>query len=287
MKASGYDIVFIQREAFMTGTTIFEKLFSKSKAKVIFDFDDAIWHQDVSEANKKFAWLKKPEKTADIIALSDLIFAGNSYLAAYAEQFNKKIKIVPTTIDTDEYSASEKKADSETVCIGWSGSITTIKHFEFALPFLTALKNKYGNRISIKLIGDKSYTNTSLNIKGLGWNKRDEISELSTFDIGIMPLPHDDWARGKCGLKGLQYMALKIPAIMSPVGVNEEIIVDGVNGFLADKNEQWIEKISLLIENPELRKQIGNAARQTVLDKYSVISQQENYLRYFDELTNK
>ena len=159
IKANRYDIIFIQREAFMTGTVLFEKLLSRSKAKVIFDFDDAIWHQDVSEANKRFAWLKKPEKTADIIALSDMVFAGNNYLAGYAAMYNKNIRILPTTIDTEEYKPQLKSKQDGPVCIGWSGSITTIKHFEYAIPFLTDLKKKYGERIAIKVIGDKTYRN--------------------------------------------------------------------------------------------------------------------------------
>jgi len=285
LKASSYDIIFIQREAFMTGTTFFEKQFAKSNAKVIFDFDDAIWHQDVSEANKKLAWLKRPGKTADIIGMSDMIFAGNNFLADYARQYNSNVRIVPTTIDTDEYRPIGKKRLGAPVCIGWSGSITTIKHFEYAVPFLTELKSRFGERITIKVIGDKSYTNESLGVKGLGWNKADEISELSTMDIGIMPLPDDEWSRGKCALKGLQYMALEIPAIMSPVGVNEEIIRDGVNGYLAVKKEEWVSKIASLVEDAGLRERIGKAARETVTGQYAVISQQENYLKYFRELT--
>ncbi len=287
LKANRYDIIFIQREAFMTGTVLFEKLLSRSGAKVIFDFDDAIWHQDVSEANKKFAWLKKPEKTAGIIALADMVFAGNAYLAEYAARYNHNIRIVPTTIDTEEYKPAPVPKKEAAVCIGWSGSITTIKHFEYALPFLTDLRKKYGERISIKVIGDKTYRNTDLGIQGLAWNKTDEIRELSSMDIGIMPLPDDEWSKGKCGLKGLQYMALEIPALMSPVGVNEEIIADSVNGFLAVDREEWVGKISALVEDPELRSRIGKAARQTVLDKYSVLSQQGNYIRYFDELTGR
>jgi glycosyltransferase involved in cell wall biosynthesis len=287
LKASSYDIIFIQREAFMTGTTFFEKQFARSKAKVIFDFDDAIWHQDVSEANKKFAWLKKPEKTGDIIALADMIFAGNSYLAGFAARFNSNIRIVPTTIDTVEYKPLSEPRNNGKICIGWSGSLTTIKHFEFAIPFLMELKKKYGEKISIKVIGDKTYSNESLGIKGLAWNRQDEIRELCSMDIGIMPLPNDDWAKGKCGLKGLQYMALEIPAVMSPVGVNEEIIRDGINGFLAGEKEEWVAKISALIDDADLRKKTGKAARQTVIGNFSVTSQQDNYVRYFDELTQR
>ena len=273
-----YDIIFIFREALMTRSVFFEKQFRKSKAKLVFDFDDAIWHFDISEANKKFGWLKDPGKTAKIISMCDLIIAGNKYLADYAKHHNDNVVIVPTTIDTNEYVKVKFDKPETKICIGWSGSITTIKHFEYALPFLKELKKKYGEKIYIKVIGDSTYENKELGIKGIAWNKENEIEELSTFDIGIMPLPDDEWAKGKCGLKGLQYMALEIPCVMSPVGVNSEIISDGVNGYLANNNNEWVEKISLLIENQELRKQIGTEARKTVEQKYSVNSQKEKYL---------
>lgn len=283
LNANQYDIIFIQREAFMTGSVFFEKRFSQSKAKVVFDFDDAIWHHDVSDGNKNFSFLKNPSKTAKIIAMSDLIFAGNQYLSDYASQFNKNIVIVPTTIDTDDYVRLEKNVN-EKIIIGWSGSITTIKHFEYALPFLKIIKDKYGDRIEIKVIGDGNYENKELNIQGLPWIKQDELKELSSFDIGIMPLPDDEWTKGKCGLKGLQYMALEIPTIMSAVGVNTDIIQDGENGFLATETDEWVAKIERLINDAALRKSIGVKARQTVVDKYSVKSQRQNYIRYFNQI---
>ncbi|MDQ3190363.1 MAG: glycosyltransferase, partial [Bacteroidota bacterium] len=116
------------------------------------------------------------------------------------------------------------------------------------------------------------------------WNKETEIEDLSKIDIGIMPLPDDMWAKGKCGFKGLQYMALEIPSIMSPVGVNNEIIEDGVNGFLAKTEEEWFEKLSLLIESPAIRKRLGKAGRQTVEQRYSVKSQKERYLEVFEKV---
>ena len=282
LNASSYDVIYIQREAFLTGTTFFEKRFSKSSAKVIYDFDDSIWISNVSDANKKWNWLKNPNKTKEIIEVSDLIFAGNQYLADYAKQVNDNIVIVPTTIDTEEYKKIEQQNDK--ICLGWSGSITTIQHFEYALPFLKELKLKYGDQIEIKVIGDKNYVNEELGIKGIGWNKEDEIKELSSFDIGIMPLPNDEWSSGECGLKGLQYMALSIPTVMSPVGVNNEIIKDGENGVLADTKEEWVERISLLIDSRELREKMGAAARKTVVEKYSTESQKEVYLNSFNSL---
>ncbi len=278
-----YDIIFVHREAFMTGTTIFEHLYKRTKAKLIFDFDDSIWIHNVSDANKKLSWLKSPEKTGKIIAIADLVFAGNQYLADYAGKFNKNVVIIPTTIDTNEYKNLHLNSHSA-VCIGWSGSMTTIKHFEYAIPFLVEIKKKYGSRVFFKVIGDAGYKNEELDIIGIGWKKEDEIKELSTIDIGIMPLPHDEWAKGKCGLKGLQYMALEIPTIMSPIGVNVEIIKDGINGFLAETIEEWIAKLSSLIESAELRNQIGRSGRKTVEENYSVASQEKKYLKYFDDI---
>lgn len=278
-----YDIVFIFREALLTGSIRFEKAFAKTKAKLVFDFDDAIWHLDVSDANKKLSFLKNPQKTGDIIALCHRVFAGNAYLANYAKQFNNSVTIIPTTIDTSEYRRIAQPP-RDYITIGWSGSITTIKHFEYALPFLRILKKKYGDKIRIHVIGDGNYVNEELGIKGIAWNRADEIAELSKIDIGIMPLPDDEWANGKCGLKGLQYMALEIPTLMSPVGVNTEIIQDGVNGYLATATDEWVAKIEMLLASEELRKRIGAAARETVLRSYSVEALKETYVKEFREL---
>lgn len=284
VKARNYDIVFIQREAFMTGSVYFEKRFKKSGAKMVFDFDDSIWLPNVSEANKTFAFLKNAEKTSELIAMSDLIFAGNEYLADYARQYNKNVAIVPTTIDTNDYKPEKGPRDPNIVTIGWSGSITTIQHFKYAIPFLEKIKDKYGDRVRIKVIGDGNYVNERLGIKGIAWTKERELIELNSFDIGIMPLPDDLWAKGKCGLKGLQYMALEIPTIMSPVGVNSDIIKDGVNGFLASADNEWVARTSLLIEDAELRSKVGKAGRQTVIDHYSIEAQKANYHTLLSQL---
>lgn len=278
------DIVFVQREAFMTGSAFFEKQFAKSKAKLVFDFDDSIWLLDTSEANRKWEWLKSAKKTGEIIRISDLVFAGNSYLANYASQFNPAVKVIPTTIDTDIFKRKTEYQNKERICIGWSGSHTTIKHFEKAVPFLKKIKEKYGNKVFFKVMGDELYSNKDLNIKGIPWTNKTETEILESFDIGIMPLPDDQWAKGKCGLKGLSYMAFELPTIMSKVGVNTEIINDGTNGFLAATEEEWIHKLSQLIDSFELRKQLGVQGRKTVEEKYSVSSQKNKYLEYFNEL---
>jgi len=134
------------------------------------------------------------------------------------------------------------------------------------------------------VIGDGRYRQPELGIQGVDWAAATEVRDLSEFDIGVMPLPDDEWARGKCGLKGLQYMALEIPTVMSPVGVNTEIIEDGRNGFLAAREDEWVEKLANLIESAGLRRELGQAARRTVEERYSVHSQRDRYVALLGRL---
>jgi glycosyltransferase involved in cell wall biosynthesis len=284
-RIKSFDIIFIHREACFIGPAFFEWLYSRFNKKIIFDFDDAIWLHDVSDANEKLGWLKHPSKTAHIIAYSAHVIAGNSYLASYARKFNPNVTVIPTTIDTEYHKPIAVQKSKETITIGWTGTITTGKHFEMLVPVLKKLKNKYEGKVRILLISNKAPVLDDLEIDFIPWKKETEIEDLCKIDIGIMPLPDDMWAKGKCGFKGLQYMSLEIPTIMSPVGVNTEIIEDGNNGFLASTEEEWIEKLSLLIENPELRVKIGKAGRQTVIERYSVESQKERYLEVFKSIT--
>jgi glycosyltransferase involved in cell wall biosynthesis len=286
-KADSFDIIFIYREALMLGSTYFERKLKKRKKKLIFDFDDAIWLNDVSEGNKYLGWLKNPLKTDKLIKLSDLVFAGNKFLAAYARQFNENVIVIPTTLNIEIFKPGIENFKKEAICIGWTGSSTTLKHFKLLIPCLKKIKEKYGNKVFFKIISDVPYISQEIDLVFCKWNLSAEIEDLSEIDIGIMPLPDDEWAKGKCGFKGLQYMSLEIPTIMSPVGVNTEIISDGINGFLAGNDEEWIDKLSLLVESPELREKLGKEGRKTVIDKYSFQAQKQNYLKYFNELLDK
>jgi len=280
-----HDIVFVQREAFMLGTAFFEKRFSK-KAKLVFDLDDSIWLQQTGEIkskNKLFYFLKNPAKTKEIVQHAHLILAGNEYIANFAAQFNNTIEIIPTTIDTDIYKPLVKLEQPE-ICIGWSGSFSTIIHFQHVLPALLELKEKYQDKIYFKVIGDGTFTDKLLNIQGIPWNAKTELENLSEIDIGLMPLPDDEWTKGKCALKALQYMALGIPCVVSPVGVNTTVISDGVNGYLAENTKEWVDKLSLLIDNYQLRQKLGSEGLQTVQKYYSVKSIQNKFVHTLLEL---
>ncbi len=283
--ASGYDIVFLYRDAHILGTTFFEKRLKKKPCKLILDFDDSIWLNDVSQGNQNLGFLKRPSKVKKIISYCDLVITGNNYLADFAKKYNSSVAVMPTTLNTDYFKPAEKKINSK-LCIGWTGSSTTLKHFSLAVPVLQKLKEKYNNRICFKVISDVPYEGHLDSLENIRWNKNTEVDDLRKIDIGIMPLPDDNWARGKCGFKGLQYMSLAIPAVMSPVGVNTEIVKDGENGFLADSESEWIEKLSMLIESPDFRKKLGASGRKTVEEKYSYNSKKDFYLSLFNKLTN-
>ena len=279
----GYEIIFISREGLMTRSTWFERAFRRGSAKIIYDFDDSVWLSNVSEANRRWGWVKDASKTSKLIALADLVFAGNNYLAEYARKFNGRVQVVATTIDTEEYLPRTVRPEGPVV-IGWSGSITTIQHFRYAVPALRRLKAKFGDRIAFRVVGDGNFHHEELGITGLPWRKESELNDLRAMDIGIMPLPDDEWARGKCGLKGLQYMALGIPTLLSPVGVNTEIISHGINGFLPRTEDEWVEQIARLVEDADLRARLGAEARRTVEERYSVKAWQGTYLKHFNSL---
>lgn len=282
-RAKNFDVIFIQREALLLGSSYFEKQFYK-KNKVIFDFDDSIWLLDTSPENKKFEFLKNPNKTKINIAHAHRVITGNSFLANYAKQFNQNTFIIPTTIDSDFHIPKPELRNKEKIVIGWSGSISTIKHFEIAIPALKEIQNKYPNQIEIHVVGQGSYSHPEINVISKNWSATTEVDDLNSFDIGIMPLPNDEWVKGKCGLKGLSYMACGVATIMSHVGVNSEIIEHGKNGFLAESQQEWVNYLSRLIENPDLRRIMGNAGRETVVKNYSVNANKVKYLEVLKSL---
>ena len=285
-RADDFDLVFVHREALMTRGRWFERALSRMTAKVIFDFDDAIWmhgESAVSAANRAFAWVKDPDRTAESIALADLVFAGNGFLADYARARNPAVRVVPTTIDTDRFrTRRDRDADADgPVCIGWSGSPTTTPHLATVEDALVRVKERFGDRVRFRMIGDASWSSDRLGVRGEPWTLESELAGVDDLDIGIMPLPDDEWVKGKCGFKALLYMSLEIPAVVTPVGVNPEIVQDGENGLHAGTTDDWVEALSRLVEDAELRRRLGRAGRRTVETRYSVSAWRDVYLESF------
>jgi glycosyltransferase involved in cell wall biosynthesis len=263
------DVIFIHREAAHIGPPIFEWLITKVlRKKYIYDFDDAIWLPNYSEGNAKFHRLKAYWKVKFCIKWAHKVTAGNDFLAQYALKYNRNTIVLPTTIDTENYHNKMGNQNSNILVIGWTGTHTTMHYLDDIIPVLQELEQEFSFEFHVISNEKPNYDLNSL--KYIPWNKETEIDDLSAFSIGIMPLKDTIWAKGKCGFKGLQYMALQIPTIMSPVGVNESIISDGQNGFLAKDLAEWKTKISILLQDSSLRNSIGKAGRKTVIEKFSV-----------------
>lgn len=265
-----YDAVYVFREAALLGPPIFERWLQRAGLPMIFDFDDAIFVSYVSPSNGYLSYLKFPTKTRTICRLATHVMAGNPYLADYALQVNDQVTIVPTTIDTEKYTL-EPKPQSDIAIIGWSGSYSTVQHLDTLRGALQRLARQ--ERFKLRVIGTSQYELEGVDVEAIQWRSETEIADLRPLDIGIMPLPDDQWSRGKCGLKALQYMALGIPTICSPVGVNTKIIQNDENGFLANTEDEWIEKLTRLLKSAELRERLGLAGRATVEAEYSATSQ--------------
>lgn len=278
-----YDLVFIHREVAPIGPPFLEWLLVKLlRKKVIYDFDDAIWLPNYSEANTKFQKLKYYTKVNGIMKWASKISAGNQYLVDYASQFNLNTIINPTTIDTENYHNPVlfPVVENSKPVIGWTGTHTTAKYLEFLAPILEKLANDFD--FDFCVISNEEPNFKLANLKFVKWKKETEIQDLLRFTVGVMPLTDDQWAKGKCGFKALQYMSLGVPAIASPVGVNNEIIDHGKNGFLCTTENQWYEALYYLLDNPEETKKMHENARKKIIDKYSVASNKQNFLDLFN-----
>jgi UDP-glucose 4-epimerase len=268
LRAAGrYDAALVFREATPIGYPWVERLLPVLGLPFAFDFDDAIYLTNASEANSAIARLKFARKTAIIARHARLVTVGNEDLAGWAAQHAREVRVIPTTIDLSLYHRRDARRDPHRpVCVGWSGSITTAPYLRQIAPVLRELQARH--RIRIRVVGDPNFKIPGAEVEALPWREATEVVDLSEIDIGVMPLPDDEWARGKCGLKALQYMALGIPTVMSPVGVNCHI-AQGGSARLAQTPEQWTATLTALIGDPGLREALGAAGRARVEREYS------------------
>lgn len=270
-RAKDYDLVYIMREAALLGPPLFEKLIHQQRVPIVFDFDDAVFVSYRSPSNGYLSYLKFASKTKTICRIASHVMAGNPYLADYARQVNDRVTVIPTTIDTEKYLVPQPKESSGPPVIGWTGSYSTVQHLDTLRSALKKLAER--ESFQLRVIGTPSYQCPPIDVEATPWRADTELQDLSAIDIGVMPLPDDKWSKGKCGLKALQFMALGIPTICSPVGVNTDIIQDDQNGFLASTEDEWVDKLTRLLRSRELRQRLGQAGRATVEQKYSAIIQ--------------
>lgn len=275
-----YDYIFIHREATPIGPAFFEYFASRwLKKKIIYDFDDAIWIPNYSEANSFFSFLKGYSNVRHICRYAWKVSCGNEFLCDFARQFNRSVVYNPTTIDTDNYHNRIKDQSANSFVIGWTGSHSTIRYISEIIPVLQELENKYN--FTFRVISDLRPEFKLKSLEYVKWKKDSEIDDLLGFSVGIMPLVDDKWANGKCGFKALQYMSLGIPALVSPVGANTRIVDHKVNGYICNTSEDWKNALEELLQNRALLLEMSNQTRKKIIDHYSVKSNSRNFINLF------
>jgi glycosyltransferase involved in cell wall biosynthesis len=260
--------VFLHRAACLAGPPVLEGWLKRRGTRIVYDFDDAIYLLHSSAENKRLAWLKQPGKTAAICRLSRHVVVGNSHLAAWARGHSKTVTVIPTTIDTDAYTPLVAVRKSPRVVVGWTGSSTSQTHLEAFASFLKALTSD--REIELRVISPRKPALPGIPCTWRPWSPMSEVMEIGQLDIGIMPLPEEEWVLGKCALKALQYMSMGIPTVASAVGANRDVIQHGVNGFLVSSDADWLESIRALVRDPGLRARLGREGRRTVEERFSM-----------------
>jgi glycosyltransferase involved in cell wall biosynthesis len=275
-----YDYVYIHREATPVGPPIFEWIFARLlRKKVVYDFDDAIWVPTMSEHNRKFRFARSFSKIGRICRWAWLVTVGNKFLAQYASQFNKNVKVIPTVVNTETVHGTLQDHDTGKPQVGWTGSFTTLPYLDMVIPVLKRLQERYD--FTFVVIADRDPKPDLKNYLFVPWSSKTETEDLLRFHIGLMPLTDTEISRGKCGFKAIQYMALGIPPVVSPVGVNTEIVQHRVNGFVCGTESEWEDALAGLLNDVALRKQIGREARKKIEDHYSIHSTKDLFLANF------
>ncbi len=279
-----YEYVFIYREAAPIGPPVFEWIIAKiCKKKIIYDFDDAIWVRMSSSANPWSAAVKCTWKVKHICKYSSTVSAGNSFLAAYAIKYTKDVRVIPTVVDTERVHNKLKNQDDKPLTVGWTGTFTNFYNLESLSNIVSTLKKKYD--FEYLIISDKNPQLTGVDYVYKRWNFTTEIEDLLCMNIGIMPLRNTEVELGKCGFKAIQYMSLGIPAVVSPVGANCDVVKDGNNGFWASSHEDWYNKLEQVIIHRGLRVKLGIAAQSFIKENYSVQATAGSFLNLFSFTT--
>jgi glycosyltransferase involved in cell wall biosynthesis len=259
-----YDLLWIEKELLPYIPAWLESILTPNIPYVV-DYDDAQFHgYDTGSNLKKFFLAQKIDK---VMANAALVVAGNQYIAARAGTAGaKRIEVIPTVIDLDRYSSKSFTTNDQPFNIGWIGAPNNNRYLKSIQSVFENLAQKYNSRVTLVGSGNIALGNIDLTVKD--WFENSEVEDIKAFDVGIMPLHNTPWERGKCGIKLIQYMACGLPVVGTPIGVNQEIIQHGVNGFCADTLDEWTTYLSRLAEDPQLRSVMGTKGRLMVESSY-------------------
>ena len=266
---SSYDAVVLQKR--LLKLPDFMILRSRAK-RLIFDFDDAIYFKNASPSEKLADYNSFTRKRlfGRTIRNSDLVIAANSVLAAAAEPLcgKEKIRIIPSTVDTSSIAAKTNYSLSSPPVIGWTGTKSTLRYLEFIAPALR--KTAFIHDFVLRIIADKEIQIPGVKTEFVKWELEDQYERIRSFDIGIMPLSADPFSEGKAAYKLIQYMACGVPSVCSSVGMNAEAADNGKCAIAASSCEEFSDGLCKILEDESLRKKLGNNARKSVEEKYSI-----------------
>ncbi len=285
LRCERYDLLFIHRELFPLGVSagmaLLDGELRRTGCPIIYDFDDAIFlphRQNRGLAGK----LENPGSVQNLIGMSQQVIAGNTFLAEYAGRLNPRVHCIPTPVDTSRYFPSANNRHDANPILGWIGSPSTAKYLLSLAPVFRQLARTHRFRLRVIGAGEQIQI-PNVDVDCRTWGLGTEAEEFRTCDIGLYPLWDDQWSRGKCGYKALQFMASGVPVVASAIGMNTEILRHRTNGLLVQSAEQWVESLSELLDNPKLRRQLGEAGRQSVEEQYSLTHLTPRFLGTLEE----
>lgn len=284
LQAGRFDVVIIHREAFPLGGLFFEKLIGARNAKVIYDFDDAIWQQPSNAVNQR-ARFWQPDRIAGILGLCRHAVAGNGFLQDYAKQSCPQTSVIPTTYPDARLEAPH---DNAIPVIVWIGNLGNAFYVQDLLTVLEELATEL--RFKLRLIGGvdlEEIRSDKFEIERIQWSKDQEDRLLSQSDIGIMPLYDKPYEQGKCAFKLIQYYSVGLPVVASPVGMNKDVVRHGDNGFLASSPAEWREALRTLLTQREKRLSMGAAGKQMYLLRFTREAGARAWLQVFDKVSGR
>jgi glycosyltransferase involved in cell wall biosynthesis len=280
-----YDGIYVFLYVTPFGSPLFEFLYRMAARGMIYDIDDLAYMGKTSRFNRFIGFLRGKAKYNYLMKSADHVITCTPYLDKYVRQFNQKTTDISSTIRTDDYQPVNPYTNEKTLLLGWSGSHSTAPYLKILHAVLLKLREKIPFRL--RVIGDAEFTLPGLEIEALPWREKTEVEDLQKIDIGLYPLPQEEWVLGKSGLKALQYMALGIPTVATAIGANYRVIEEGESGFLVKTEEEWLDRLEKLARDPSLRKKIGLAARERVEKLYSVNANKSTYLNIFATVFGK
>lgn len=262
-----YDAVFIYREAALLGPAILERLVARKKP-IIYQLDDPLFVPYRSPSNGYLSYLKFFGKVKEIIRMSKVVIVNSTPIRQYAERFNKNIWQIPSVVDTTKFDYRPAADPVNRVCVGWSGSPTTLKNIKMLEKPLETISAR--DICDIHFIGGTEFDLPNVKYTAQKWSGETEVDDLRKMQIGLVPLPPVEWNKYKFIMKTPQYMALGIVPVGTPLASNTEVIRHGENGFLADTAEEWVECLQTLITDPALRDRMSRQAVEDARTKYSL-----------------